>query len=270
MKKLLLAFQFLTIVPVKVRGDVSEEEMTGSAMYFPVVGAFQGLLIALSAILLIKVLSPEITAGMVLFILILSNGGFHLDGLADTFDAMAVKSSGNTETDRQKRLSVMKDSSTGAIGTIAIAMTILLKFLLLKNVLTYSILPISLSFLFLAPVFSKWVMVPAMYHGSSARKDGLGRMFIGNISTNILLLSTLLVTLIFIAVAKIYILGAYKAGCIKLFLIFLITSYLFSFISVKFADWRFGGLTGDNLGAISELSENIFLMVVSIWLRHSF
>ena len=270
MKRLLLAFQFLTIIPVKVRGEVSEEEMTGSAVCFPLVGAVQGLLLALSAILLIKVFPPEITAGMVLFILVLSNGGFHLDGLADTFDAMAVKSSGNIETDRQKRLAVMKDSSTGAIGTIAIALTILLKFLLLKDILTYSILPISLSFVLLAPVFSKWVMIPAMYHGSSARQDGLGRMFIGNISAKTLIVSSLITALICIAVAKIYILGVYKAGCIKLLLIFFITSYLFSFISVKFADWRFGGLTGDNLGAISELSENIFLMVVSIWLRHSF
>ena len=72
-------------------------------------------------------------------ILIVSNGGFHLDGLADTFDALSVKSSGDHAADRERRLRVMKDSTTGAIGVIAIVMTMLLKFLFLNNLFSSSL-----------------------------------------------------------------------------------------------------------------------------------
>jgi len=49
-----------------------------------------------------------------------------------------------------------------------------------------------------------------------------------------------------------------------------IVSYLFSFASVKFFEKKFDGLTGDNLGAISEISGILILGGLSIWLRHSF
>ena len=178
MRQLFLALQFLTIVPVKVNGMVTGKDMSGSAVFFPVVGALQGLFFVLSAALLSRFFSADITSCLVLVILIITNGGFHLDGLADTFDAMAVKACGDEEADREKRLSVMKDSTTGAIGAIAIVIAVLLKYLLVKNIFLYSSSITLYSLLFLMPVFSKWIMVPAMYLGTSARKDGLGRMFI--------------------------------------------------------------------------------------------
>lgn len=47
-----------------------------------------------------------------------------------------------------------------------------------------------------------------------------------------------------------------------------IVLYIFSLAAVKFCSRQFGGLTGDNLGAISEVSEIVFLMAASIWLQH--
>lgn len=270
MKRLLLAFQFLTIFPVKVRGEVSEEEIGGSAVFFPVVGAFQGALISLAILLSLKLFSQEITAGIILLLLIITNGGFHLDGLADTFDALAVKSTGVPEIDINKRLEVMKDSTTGAIGVVAIVITLLLQFIFLKDILAYSIAPVAASLLFFVPVFSRWAMVPAMHHGVSARRDGLGKIFINNTTLNNVAKSTVLLIVIFAAVAKIYISGTYGTRTIKLFLMLFVISYLFSFGSVKFFDKKFDGLTGDNLGAISEISGILILGGLSIWLRHSF
>ncbi|MBI3593260.1 MAG: adenosylcobinamide-GDP ribazoletransferase, partial [Nitrospirae bacterium] len=175
MKQLLLAFQFLTIVPINVRGNISEKEIARSAAFFPFIGAFQGILACMSAFLLLKVFPPEITSGLIILALLITNGGFHIDGLADTFDALAVKSKGAEETDREKRLAVMKDSSTGAIGVVAIAVAILLKFLFIRNLFASNSVFTAYSMLFLMPVFSKWIMIPAMYHGISARQDGLGR-----------------------------------------------------------------------------------------------
>lgn len=267
MKQILLAFQFLTLVPVRVSGDVSEKDIGQSAVFFPVAGAFQGLLAVCIALASADIFPPEITSGLVLLTLIVSNGGFHLDGLADTFDALAVKSSGNPVADRDRKLAVMKDSATGAIGVIAVVMTILLKFLFLNNLLSSSLSPACYTILFLMPVFSKWGMIPAMYHGISTRRDGLGKMFIDNITLTSVALASLLLIFFYAVAYMLYPHTAYWTGAIILFLVLFAVFYVFCLLSVKFFKHRFGGLTGDTLGAASEISEILFLMVVSLWLQ---
>lgn len=268
MRELLLAFQFLTIIPIKVKGHISEKEMAQSAAFFPLAGAFQGLLALLSAFLFLKIFSPEITAGLIILILIISNGGFHLDGLADTFDAIAVKSTGDRETDIEKRLSVMKDSTTGAIGVVAIVFVILLKFLFIRNILSnYSIFT-GYSIVFLMPIFPKWTMIAAMYHGTPARQDGLGRIFLSNVKINTVVFSSLLVIVLYILTAELHLLKIYGTSNIIVFVVLSATLYIFSLLAVRFCTKRFNGLTGDNLGAISETSEILFLMVITAWLQH--
>ncbi len=265
---MLLALQFLTIIPVRVGGDVSEREIAQSAAFFPLAGALQGLLAALSALVLVKVFSPEITSGLVLLVLIICNGGFDLDGLADTADALAVKSTGNPQADKVKRLAVMKDSAVGSIGAVALIMDIFLKFLFIRQLFLIHSLYTCMSVLFLMPAFSKWAPVPAMYHGAPARADGLGRIFIDNMKVNTLILSSLVLVVIYIAAAELHLIGAYGSVSVTLLVILLAIFYLFSTASVRFFRERFGGLTGDHCGALSEISEILFLAVTTIWLQH--
>ena len=263
----LLALQFLTIIPVRMETDFSEKEIPRSAVFFPAVGAVQGCLAAGVAFFSIRLFTPEIAGVLSVLALIISNGGFHLDGLADTFDALAVKSSGEREADRAKRLAVMKDSSTGAIGVTAITLVLLMKCLLISNIISCSASVTRYALLFLLPVFSKWAMVPAAYHGTAARKDGLGRVFIENVVMRDLVCSSLITLLLALVVAGI-LPQTFAARGALLFMLFAVL-YLFSFAAVKFCRLRFGGITGDSLGAISEIAEIIFLMAASIWLRHS-
>ena len=106
--------------------------------------------------------------------LVLSNGGFHLDGLADTFDALAAKG------DREKKLSVMKDGTIGPVGVIAVFFSLLIKYLAIKNLTLFPLFTLYSSLLFM-PAISKLAMVISMFYGKSARADGLGRLFIQNI-----------------------------------------------------------------------------------------
>ena len=270
MRQLFLALQFLTILPVKVRGTVTGKDMSGAAVFFPAAGAFQGLLAVCTALVSVKFFSSEITSGLVLLTFIVSNGGFHLDGLADTFDALAVKSSGDRTADRARMLSIMKDSTTGAIGVVAIVMTILLKFLFLNNLLNTShFRSSSYVFLFFMPVFSKWGMVLTMYHGKSARQDGLGKMFIEHINLVKVVFASLLVIFFYAVADMLFLHNTYGTASIIIFFVLLAVSYMYCLLSVKFFDNRFGGLTGDTLGAAAEISEILFLMVVSLWLQHS-
>jgi len=268
MRSIMLALQFLTILPVRLKGVVSERDIAGSAAFFPIVGAVQGALLLFSAMALVRILPPDIMSGFIIAIAIISNGGFHLDGLADSFDALAVKSSGDPAVDREKRLAVMKDSSTGAIGVIAIVMVILLKFVLIKNVLLFPGPLTAFLILFLMPVFSRWIMVPAMYLGKSARHNGLGNIFIESMSLQIVILSSALAIFIFAIIFKIHLADIY--GFWILFILGVLPAgYALAHMTVLFCSRKFGGLTGDTLGALSELSEILYLTGSYLWLRYS-
>ena len=276
MKRLLIALQFLTIIPIRVKGNIREDDIGGSSLFFPVAGAVQGAIILLSAMVLTGIFcsrtachATEIVSVLIVLVLIILNKGLHLDGLADTFDALGVVSTGNETVDREKRLSAMKDSRIGVMGAMAIVFTILIKFILLNALfLTGSSVTVYL-LLFIMPVFSKWAMVPAMYHGTSAREDGIGRIFIEHASLKQVVVSTLLTMVLIGAALCVYAITTPDPAT-KLLLLgsMLIILYGFSFISVSFFKKRFGGITGDTLGAISELSEVLFLLLGVLCLNH--
>ena len=256
MRKILLAFQFLTIIPVKEIKDVSEKEMGGASAFFPLIGFIQGTLFVISAVLFLKVFPRELTNGLLVLVIIITSGGLHLDGLADTFDAIALRG------DREKKLSVMKDSTIGPVGVIAIVLALLLKFLALNSLFHYSLFTFYYS-LFLMPVFSRWVMVTAIFHGKSARQDGIGKIFIENTKLKELVIATLLVIGCWLLVVS-FLLSSLFTIHYSLFLVSIPVLYIFSLVSVWFCNKKFGGMTGDTFGAVSEISEILFLIMAVI------
>ncbi len=121
-------------------------------------------------------------------------------------------------------------------------------------------------------------MVPAIHKGTPARQDGIGRLFIERISLLQLIASTIL--LIIITVIAIFLdwaiyKRAYGVDLISMYYpatifigITLIILYGFSIVSLSFLKNRFNGITGDTLGAISEISEVLFLFATVIWGNH--
>ena len=267
MKAFLLALQFLTIIPVRISGTVEERELGKSAAWYVVVGILQGAILLAVDYAMGNVFHPDIVAALLVLALIVTNGAFHLDGLADTADALAVKSCGDPEADRTKRLSVMKDPATGPIGVTVLVMVLLLKYLCIRS--SANLLPFTYySTLVAMPMISKWSMVVAMFHGGAARKDGLGRIFLEGVRLPQLAAATLMFLLpIALLVFKwgrfgdidpLFFYPALLGGC-----------YILTRAWVSFCNNRFGGLTGDTFGALSEGMELIFLMVVLAWSRLS-
>jgi adenosylcobinamide-GDP ribazoletransferase len=122
--------------------------------------------------------------------------------------------------------------------------------------------------LFVLPVLSKWITVAGMYHGAPARQDGLGRIFIDHMKLSTVLLATLTMAVLSLSALR---LGFAPAGTavIIFFIVLIIPLYFFCLSFVRFCSGRFGGLTGDNFGAMSEISEILLLTVAFLWLRHS-
>lgn len=260
--RIALAFQFLTILPVPYgRPDsIDEKDIGGSSAYFPLVGLVQGMLVSLLYVLVVNIFPLDVTAGLLIALLTVSNGGFHLDGLSDTFDALASRKN------RERRLEIMKDSTTGPIGVVSIVLVLLLKYLSLKNILAASE-SWAFTALILFPVVGRWAMVPALYHGMSARQDGLGKVFLENTGKPELLIAS--------ASAFIIALLAVLSGSHRAFNPFLVVKivvllslvYALSFGLVKYFERAFGGMTGDNLGATSEITEVLWLLVFLIYFR---
>ncbi len=267
-KRILLAVQFHTVLPVKVSGTVLEEDMAGSIPFFPLAGAAQGLLLAASAAVFALFFDRFIAGALSLAAYVIFSGGFDLDGLADTADALSVKSCGDPEADRKKRLEIMKDSHVGAMGVMALILSILLKFVLISGLLGLAG-PAAFAMLFMMPVFSKWATIPAMFHGSPARKEGLGRIFIGNARGKDVLLASFLLALLFFAASGLF---AYQhrfsaASMVILFLFLAVFLYGAGLAAVRVLSRNFGGLTGDHLGAITEASEAVFLVSALLFVR---
>lgn len=251
LKKILGAVQFLTILPVppgSVHANV--DDMGKSSAYFPLVGLIQGFLLALVFAIFGRIFPYDIVAALQVVVLVLSNGGFHLDGLSDTVDALASRKS------KEKMIAIMKDSAAGPIGVISIVLIILLKYLLFKNV---DFLPGSTAYvvLVLTPAVARWSMVPALFHAKSARSDGLGKIFIEQTGAWELFIATCFILGI---TAAILLLVSQLIMLLKMIAI-LISVYILSFLMSRFFAKKFGGLTGDNLGAITEMSEVIFLLM---------
>ena len=158
----------------------------------------------------------------------------------------------------------MKDSATGAIGVTAIVMILLLKYLFISSLFakygTWNVAYL----LFLMPVFSKWAIIPALFHGQPATSGGLGRIFIEGMDVRTYLLSWLLLAVATLAATWLCPSSSLAASVSFLSLLCLCL-YAFSLLWVFFCSRKFGGLTGDTIGAAAEIADLLFLAMAFLW-----
>ncbi len=259
MRSLLLALQFLSIFPIKIKGDVTEADMLRSAYAFTVTGFLIGVVLVIADFFLAQLFSSALVSALVLLVLVLITGALHLDGLADTFDALACRGG------REDKLSAMRDPSSGPVGMVAVMFVLGLKFLAIEEVASLSYYLHYVALLFM-PVMGRWVQVAGMFLGKPSRPDGLGTIFIGKVGTGIFITTTAIALLLFAAVSLVA--GSYAPGMWYVYggagfaLVFVIAIVL-----VGLFKRNFGGQSGDTLGAATELSELAFLLWTITWSR---
>jgi adenosylcobinamide-GDP ribazoletransferase len=253
-KRIFAGFQFLTIIPLPRFLYCSDAgEIGRSSAYFPLTGLALGLMSALVWFVTMRFLPADVCCFVVISGIILLTGGLHLDGLSDTFDAIASRKP------QQERLAIMKSGSAGPIGAAAIVVVVFLKYLLLKNAITQTgVSPFYILSVF--PVAGRFAATSCLYLGRSAKEEGLGYIFISNTNLVEIFHSGLLSVLIVSGANFIF------NGLIDPFniigppVLILTVVYLFSMFATVFLQNKFGGLTGDHAGAIIEGGELIFLI----------
>src|SRR5437763_1509099 len=113
--RLVAAIAFLTRIPVGGIYDVA-----GGAAVFPLVGAALGAAVGGAAYGLARIMPSLAAAGIALALGALLTGALHLDGLADTADALGARS-------REGALAIMRDHAIGTYGATALVLDLVVK-----------------------------------------------------------------------------------------------------------------------------------------------
>lgn len=233
-------------MPLRPRKPFDAKAFSQSVAYFPLVGFLIGLILIGINNLLAQFFAYDFFINVSLIAaLIVITGGLHLDGLADTFDALG------SGKGKDEMLQIMRDSHIGTMGVISLVCVILLKLSLLQT-LSPSIKNYSL---IVMCVVSRYALVLSMRWSPYARKEGKAKVFIEGKVFSPFVLSTL-ITLV----------------CSYLFLttiglLALIAAVSFAFLLGKVFTKKIGGITGDTLGATNELTEILVLFTVALFTK---
>ncbi len=235
------AMSFLTIFPVADDLTPEPDRLARSMGFFPAVGLVLGLgLVVLNWLLDGLIPRPVLDCLLILF-MILATGALHLDGIADLIDGLAGGK------DRESVLHIMKDSRVGAIGVVGLVMVLLLKYLSLYNVS----LEMKSAALIIAPAAGRWVQVVLASYCKYLRPDGgTGAVFIEQVGEREVMIAT--GTLIAAALVLF--------GFNGIFLVFLFG--IVAMLLMRYFQSRLGGVTGDVLGAATEIVEVMSLLFI--------
>ncbi|WP_018353488.1 adenosylcobinamide-GDP ribazoletransferase [Longispora albida] len=233
MHGLRLALTTFTVLPV--RAGRIDRDTARSAMYWaPVVGAALGAVLGLATWgLRLAGLPPLVGAAITVGLGALFTRGLHLDGLADTVDGLGSYAS------RERALEIMKKPDVGPFGVVAIVLTLLIQ------VAAISALPSGrlVAGLAIATATGRLAVTWACRAGvPSARPDGLGALVAGTTKWVWVLLLTLALAV-----------GAPLAVACSL-----LAAAALTFHCVR----RFGGVTGDVLGACVEVAATAALVLL--------
>jgi len=236
MRSLLAALGFLTRVPVPAWVFKDARATKASLAWYPAVGLLiGGVLWSLAWVG--NGLPPLLRAALLLLVWTALTGALHLDGLADSADAW-VGGLG----DRERTLAIMKDPRSGPMGVTAVVLVLLLKFAALAS------LPLAGTALWLAAMLARTAITAAFLSTPYVRSQGLGSALTD--SPRPACIAGVVAAVAVAACSGWHGMRALLA------------------VSVVFACWRYacmhrlGGMTGDTLGALTELAEAAVLVVL--------
>lgn len=237
-----LAMAFLTILPVPIRdGEATPERLADARFAYPLVGGLIGLaLAALSEALRALGVAPGPSAFLLVAASAVATGGLHLDGLADSADGLFLWG------DARRRLAVMRDPHVGSFGVAAMVLVLVGKFAALGALAGPGR---SMALLGGAAVARSLVLVSAGL-APYARAEGTGRFLIDATTPRDAALASTLALAI----------GWATGG--RLGLIAAAVALGVAWLLTRTARRKLGGVTGDTLGALVELGELTFFLVL--------
>lgn len=234
------ALVFLSRLPVPEKWQ--DQTRTAAATWaYPVVGALIGLIVGVVLWVMIAIGLPAgPAAAIALGIMAIITGALHEDGFADCADGLGGGSS------RESCLAIMRDSRTGAFGTLATGLSLLARW----SALTLLATAAPVVALILAGALARMPMVLVMVAMRPARTDGasasVGRPTVQ--SAGIALALSLLLAIVLTGFWGFLLVAAALIAAVPL---------------VYFASRLIDGQTGDILGGIEQSAEIVLLTLLA-------
>jgi adenosylcobinamide-GDP ribazoletransferase len=250
MRSMLLAFSFLSRFWVP-RMDVRPETFGAALAWFPLVGILLGSVGAGVLVLGSPWVGAGVAAALAVTCLAWLSGGLHLDGLADTIDGFSA-GRGN----RERTLEVMSDSRIGAHGAVGLIILLQLKWALLVRLteLELGVAHVCAALVSTLAV-SRCCAAVLIVVCPAAKPQGLGTLFRVPRAGRYAALSVFWCLAVGACAYGLLLPGSQVNALwgLGLGLTVAVTS---AAATVR----RLGGLTGDTLGAIVEVSEVVGLL----------
>jgi adenosylcobinamide-GDP ribazoletransferase len=283
LKAFLTALQFLTILPVRTKHLVDDKTLQHSLIYYPIIGLIIMSVMTVVVVSLGMALfgydtiasawqfsesiitlgqSFEVWQVMVLAVItligwVVLTGALHLDGFADSVDALIAGhkvyvAAGDEKAHQQKRdkiLNVMKDPNSGPMAVIALILLLLFKFCLITAVFVQSLQSfVYLSLILVSLVLARLFMAVVLLETPYAKANGLGKVLQSASKSKVYVSYAALV------IALVLMLGNW------LLLLFLGMAAI-AIIFRQFCLASVGGVTGDLLGMQLEVYEVAALLL---------
>jgi adenosylcobinamide-GDP ribazoletransferase len=241
LKQIRLAVSFLTIVPLGPQALASPDDQAASFGWFPLVGFALGLALCLEDRLLSGILGPLVRSLLIIMTLAVVTGGLHLDGVADTADALGAGA------DRTRALAILRDSRIGSFGTIALIFVIGLKVAALAGAYgTHRYVA-----LYAAPGLARWAMTGIGYGLEYLREQGAGTPLLKRGAARNLRVATFVTILAMVPLVGD---GAMRASVVAVAVTLILRAC--------YRRWL-GGVTGDLIGAAGEIVETAVLIALT-------
>lgn len=238
LKQIRLAASFLTILPLGPGLPASPDDQAASFGWFPLVGFALGLALCLEDRLLSPIYGPIVRSLLIVMTLAIVTGGLHLDGVADTADALGAGA------DRTRALAILRDSRIGSFGTIALIFVIGLKAAALAGAHGTH----RYAALYTAPGLARWAMTGIGYGLEYLREQGAGTPLLKRGAARNLRVAT------FVTILAMVPLVGHRA--LRASLIAVVVTLM---LRACYRRWL-GGITGDLIGAAGEIVETAVLM----------
>lgn len=249
----------MTRIPVPQTLKYEEGDLEKGIVWFPIIGLLLGGIAALVYGVISCILPKEMAVILAIIANLCLTGAFHLDGLCDTVDGIYSARS------KERMLEIMKDSHIGTNGVAVLVFNLAWKYIGIYH----SQVPIIT--IVLLPVAGKMIQGVLGYRAVYPRKEGLG-LFVGTVTkqrTCICFVVGAIVLMVGIVgmetigigneVAQLLILRSIIIGFIMCVVLLIVAIWFRTYIEKKI-----GGITGDVMGAGSELSEMVFLLLMNL------
>jgi adenosylcobinamide-GDP ribazoletransferase len=237
-----LALTTLTVLPVRA-GRIDRRSAAVAMSLAPPVGALLGLILAALLYGLRAAHAPGLLASAVTVTAgVLLTRALHLDGLADTADGLGSYQRG------AEALAIMKKSDIGPFGVAAIAVTLLIQ--------AAAVAGVSVAAVVVAYAAGRLAITLTSRRGlPAARPQGLGAMVAETVPVPVAALAAIIVAV----AAAFAVPGRWWHGPAAV-----AASAIVVVALTHHAVRRFGGVTGDVLGAMTEVGTTIALVVLSL------